>query len=306
MKVSFFETARYQASKPLPSEWPVPSGVYDPDAGARAYRGMIERLEFVEELGFDWVSVSEHHYSPRSLTPSPIVSAAFIAARLKRIKIALLGPTVPQSNPVRVAEELAMLDNLAQGRLVVGLLRGTTNEYLTFGLNPAEARERTTEGMELILRAWTEPQPFGWQGRHYQYRTVSVWPRPLQQPLPPTYSLGTSRESCEFAARHHIGLGVSFAPFPVVAKSTRYYREECSHYSWEPTPEEMLYRANILLAETDEEAQELLEKQRKGPAPFPMRAGVRDALMKLDSRNVAGEPRIPPDGGILQAAFYGG
>ena len=74
-------------------------------------------------------------------------------------------------------------------------MRGTTNEYLTYGLNPAEARERTTEGMELILKAWTEPQPFGWQGRHYQYRTVSVWPRPLQQPLPPTYSLGTSRES---------------------------------------------------------------------------------------------------------------
>ena len=78
MKLSFFETARYQASKPLPSEWPVPSGSYDPEAGARAYRGMIERLEFVEELGFDWVSVSEHHYSPRILTPSPIVSAAFL------------------------------------------------------------------------------------------------------------------------------------------------------------------------------------------------------------------------------------
>ena len=115
MKVSFFETARYQAPQPLPSEWPVPSGAYDPDAGARAYRGMIERLEFVEELGFDWVSVSEHHYSPRILTPSPIVSAAFLAAHLKKIKIALLGPIVPQSNPVRVAEELAMLDTMAPG-----------------------------------------------------------------------------------------------------------------------------------------------------------------------------------------------
>ena len=71
-----------------------------------------------------------------------------------------------------------MLDTMSQGRLVVGLLRGTTNEYLSFDLNPAEARERTDEGMELILKAWTEPQPFGWQGRHYQYRTVSVWPRP--------------------------------------------------------------------------------------------------------------------------------
>src|SRR5215510_9371212 len=141
MKVSFFETARYQAPGPLPSEWPVPSGVYDPEAGARAYRGMIERLQFVEELGFDWVSVSEHHYSPRILTPSPMVSASYIAARLQKIRIALLGPIVPQSNPVRVAEELAMLDTLSQGRLVVGMLRGTTNEYLTYDLNPAEARE---------------------------------------------------------------------------------------------------------------------------------------------------------------------
>jgi alkanesulfonate monooxygenase SsuD/methylene tetrahydromethanopterin reductase-like flavin-dependent oxidoreductase (luciferase family) len=206
---------------------------------------------------------------------------------------------------VQVAEELAMLDNLAQGRLVVGLLRGTPNEYLTFGLNPAEARERTTEGMELFLKAWTEPQPFGWQGRHFQYRTVSVWPRPLQQPLPPIYSLGTSAESCELAARHHIGLGVSFAPFPVVAKSTRHYRQECARWGWEPTPEQMLYRANILLAETDDEAEELLEMQRKGPAPFPMRAGVRDALLKLDSRNVAGEPRTPPVGGVLPTSFYG-
>ena len=75
-----------------------------------------------------------------------------------------------------------MLDTLAPGRIVVGLLRGTTNEYLSYDLNPAEARERTDEGMELILKAWNEPQPFGWQGRHFQYRTVSVWPRPQQPP----------------------------------------------------------------------------------------------------------------------------
>ncbi len=104
MKVSFFETARYAPPEKLPAEWPVPSGAYNPEAGAAAYQGMIERLQYVEELGFDWVSVSEHHYSPRILTPSPIVSASYIAARVQKIKIALLGPIVPQSNPVRVAE----------------------------------------------------------------------------------------------------------------------------------------------------------------------------------------------------------
>jgi alkanesulfonate monooxygenase SsuD/methylene tetrahydromethanopterin reductase-like flavin-dependent oxidoreductase (luciferase family) len=84
-----------------------------------------------------------------------------------------------------------MLDTLTQGRLMVGLLRGTTHEYLVYSVKPKEARDRTTEGMELILKAWTEPHPFSWEGRHFPYRTISVWPRPLQQPYPPTYALGT-------------------------------------------------------------------------------------------------------------------
>jgi alkanesulfonate monooxygenase SsuD/methylene tetrahydromethanopterin reductase-like flavin-dependent oxidoreductase (luciferase family) len=304
VKVSFFETVRYVPPRPLPSEWPVPSGAYDHDAGAAAYRGMIERLEYVEALGFDWISVSEHHYSPRILTPSPIVSAAFIAAHLKRITIALLGPIVPHSNPVRVAEELAMLDTMAQGRLVVGLLRGTSNEALTYDLNPAEARERTDEGMELILRAWTEPQPFGWQGRHFQYRTISIWPRPLQQPHPPTFALGTSRESLEFAARHHLGCGVSYGPFEVMGRATQHYREACARHGWRPSPEQILYRANMLVAETDEEAHALLRAQ-SNQAPFTMRPGVRDAMMTLDSRNIAGQARSPVVSGALPTTFIG-
>src|SRR5437867_7069673 len=305
MKVSFFETARYCSPRALPSEWPVPSGAYDRDAGDRAYRGMIERLEYVEELGFDWISVSEHHYSPRILTPAPIVSASYIAAWLRKITIALLGPIVPQSNPVRVAEELAMLDNLAQGRLVVGLLRGTTNESLTYDLTRQEARERTDEGMELILRAWREPQPFGWQGRHFQYRTVSIWPRPLQQPHPPTSALGTSREACEFAARHHLGCGVSYGPFDVMAKATRYYREQCARHGWTPAPEQIVYRANMLVADTDEDAHALLATQQKG-APFAMRAALREAFMTADARNIAGEVRAPNvGGGALPTTFIG-
>ncbi len=304
MKVSFFETVRYAAPSALPSDWPLAPGVYDRDAGAGAYRAMVDRLRVIEQIGFDWVSVSEHHYSPRILTPSPIVSAAFLAAHMKTITIALLGPIVPHSNPVRVAEELAMLDTMTQGRLVVGLLRGTTNEALTYDLNPAEARERTDEGMELILKAWTEPQPFGWQGRHYQFRTVSIWPRPYQDPHPRTYSLGTSRESCEFAARHRLGCGVSYGPFEVMAKATRYYREQCARHGWEPTPEHVIYRANMLVADTDADAHALLEAQPKTP-PFMIRPGVRDAFMALEARNIAGEARPPAVNGVLPTTFIG-
>jgi alkanesulfonate monooxygenase SsuD/methylene tetrahydromethanopterin reductase-like flavin-dependent oxidoreductase (luciferase family) len=109
-------------------------------------------------------------------------------------------------------------------------LRGTTNEYLSYDLNPAEARERTDEGMELILKAWTEPQPSGWQGRYLQYRTISLWPRLQRRPHPPTYALGTSAEASEFAARHHLGLGVSYGTFELMGKSARHYREQCVRY----------------------------------------------------------------------------
>ena len=92
MKVSYFETARYLAPRKLPAEWPVPPETYDREAGAQAYRGMIERLQYVEALGFDWLSVSEHHYSPQRLTPAPTVAAAHLAAYAHIIKVAVLGP----------------------------------------------------------------------------------------------------------------------------------------------------------------------------------------------------------------------
>jgi alkanesulfonate monooxygenase SsuD/methylene tetrahydromethanopterin reductase-like flavin-dependent oxidoreductase (luciferase family) len=305
MKVSFFETGRYSLPPGMPRGWPVASGAYDPELGAKSYCGMVERARFVERLGFDWISLSEHHYSPRILTPSPPLAAAYLASRVDRIRFALLGPIVPVSNPVRVAEELAMLDTMAPGRFVFGLLRGTTNEYLSYDLNPKEARERTDEGMELILRAWTEPQPFSWQGRYFQYRTVSIWPRPPQQPRPGTYALGVSAEAADFAARHRLGLGVSYGTFALMAKSTGYYRQRCAEYGWEPGPDDIIYRANMILAATDEAAEAALAR-RSAQAPFPIAPALRESLIEQDKRNVGGEKRAANVGGVLPISFCGG
>ena len=305
MNISYFETGRYQAPPSMPGIWPMPSGAYDRDEGARVYQGMVERVSLAEKLGFDWVSLSEHHYSPRILTPSPPVAAAYVAARVPNIKIALLGPIVAHNNPIRLAEELAMVDTMSDGRLVVGLLRGTSNEALTYDLNPQESRERTDEGMELILKAWAEPQPFGWQGRHFRYRMVSVWPRPAQSPRPPTYALGTSREAGAFAARNRIGLGVSYGPFDVMGKATGYYRDECARHGWEPEAEQIIFRANIILAETDEAARRAMEAYPARP-PFSLGDSVADALRELDSRNIAGEARPPSINRALPINFFGG
>src|SRR5207244_2987985 len=135
-------------------------------------------------------------------------------------------------------------------------------------------------------------------------RMASIWPRPGQQPHPPTYALGTSREACEFAARHHLGCGVSYGPFEVMAKATRHYREACARHGWEPTPEQIIYRANMIVADTDEDAHAILRAQ-PNQAPFAMRAGVRDAVATLDARNIAGEKRPTIQAGALPTTFIG-
>src|SRR3981189_1778940 len=115
MQVSYLEAGRSYAPSNLPREWPMPAGAYDREAGLRAFRGMVERSRYFQELGVGRGRGSEHHYSPRILTPSLPIAAAYIASHVHNIKIALLGPIVPQSNPVLLAEEMAMLDRMAEG-----------------------------------------------------------------------------------------------------------------------------------------------------------------------------------------------
>jgi alkanesulfonate monooxygenase SsuD/methylene tetrahydromethanopterin reductase-like flavin-dependent oxidoreductase (luciferase family) len=263
VKASIYSVFSYSSPDPVPAAWPVPPAYYDRRLGLQSLFQTIEQLELADRLGFDWVSFAEHHYSNGSIAPQPALAAAAMVTRIHRAKIAILGHTLPLNNPVRVAEELAMLDNLSEGRLVVGFHRGTPNEYQVYGVNPAETRDRATESMALILRAWSEPQPFGWQGCYFQYRTVSVWPRPLQQPRPSCYVLGTSQESAQFAARNHLGLGFAHDRPDLFGPTVDYYRQQCAIAGWQPTAEEILYRGTIHVAESDEEAEaELLRRRR--------------------------------------------
>src|ERR1051326_3625248 len=198
--------------------WPVPTNTFSVEVAERSMATSLAHFELADQLGFDWVTVAEHHYAPMSLTPNPMVMAGALTQRVKNAKIALLGASIPILNPVRVAEEFAMLDTLTGGRVIAGMLRGTANEYVTYDVNPAESRARFEEAMDLIVHAWTEPQPFGWQGRYYEYRAISIWPRPVQQPHPPIYMSGSSPESGEFAARNQLKLGFAVTTLPLAVK----------------------------------------------------------------------------------------
>ncbi|HEX4098554.1 MAG TPA: LLM class flavin-dependent oxidoreductase [Caulobacteraceae bacterium] len=255
MKAAIFTPCAYHG----PAEgsgWPTSARVYSDEAAAETFQTALAQARLADEVGFDWVTVAEHHFAPFCMTPNPMVLAGALTQAVKRAKIALLGADIPILNPIRVAEEFAMLDAMSGGRVVAGMLRGTPNEYITYNINPAESRGRFEEALQLIKMAWTEPEPFGWQGRYYQYKTISIWPRPVQKPHPPIYMSGSSPESGEFAARNRVGLGFAVTTLPLASKASRHYRDKAAEIGWTPTGDDIIYRVGCHVADTDEQALE--------------------------------------------------
>src|SRR5256714_7994192 len=161
--------------------------------------------------------LNEHHNAPFCMQAKCNVFASILAATTKRVKIVLLGNPLPLAeNPVRLAEELAMIDMVSRGRLVSGFVRGGGQEQLATGVNPAFNRERFEEAHELIVKAWTQPGPFRWEGTHYQHRVVNPWAVPLQKPQPRAWTPGViSNETLIRAAQQrcpYIPLNTSIAP----------------------------------------------------------------------------------------------
>jgi alkanesulfonate monooxygenase SsuD/methylene tetrahydromethanopterin reductase-like flavin-dependent oxidoreductase (luciferase family) len=253
MKAALFSTCKYHGPS-VAGGWPVTGRVYSQDAALESFQSSLEQFRLADELGFDWVSIAEHHFAPFSLTPNPMLMAAAISQVVKRAKIALLGSDIPILNPVRVAEEFAMLDMMTNGRIIAGMLRGTPNEYVTYNINPAESRGRFEEAMALIRKCWTETEPFGWQGRYYEYRSISIWPRIVQKPHPKIYMSGSSPESGEFAARNKVSLGFAVTNVPLAKKAASHYRQQAKLHGWEPEPDDIIYRVGIHVGETDDEA----------------------------------------------------
>jgi alkanesulfonate monooxygenase SsuD/methylene tetrahydromethanopterin reductase-like flavin-dependent oxidoreductase (luciferase family) len=242
------------------SGWPVPPRFFDTDTGQRTYDDFLGWSALADDLGFDWVSVSEHHYAPLIIAPSTGVMAGALSQVVRRARIALLGPLAPVNNPVRTAEEIAMLDHLTHGRLIVLPLRGTINEFSCYApIDPAKTKGMTQEATRLIQKALSEQDPFSGEGEFFQYPRVSVWPRSVQRPFPPMYFSGNSPDSAMFAAANRLGVCFSFHPPETVAATVARYKEAAAQAGWQPTPQHILYRGFIVVAESEAEAARLGE-----------------------------------------------
>ncbi|MGE0260970.1 MAG: LLM class flavin-dependent oxidoreductase, partial [Alphaproteobacteria bacterium] len=183
----------------------------DAATAARTYAEHLEAWEALDGLGYDGVGFNDHHCSPYGLMNSPNLIAAAAAQRTTRLKLLIYGNLLPLHEPLRLAEELAMLDCLSNGRLISGFARGIPREYQVHNVKLSESRARFEEAYDIITRAWSE-EVFSYEGRFWSYRDVALWPRPVQQPRPPIWvPVIGSKESIEFAAHHDLpitpGLG---------------------------------------------------------------------------------------------------
>jgi alkanesulfonate monooxygenase SsuD/methylene tetrahydromethanopterin reductase-like flavin-dependent oxidoreductase (luciferase family) len=170
----------------------IDSRLFDPVRGHALYNEFMDELEFAAEAGFHAVCVNEHHSNGYGLMPSPNLIAGSLARRTRDAAICVLGNSIALYDPpTRVAEEFAMLDCISGGRLIAGFPVGSAMDTcFAFGRNPSQLRERYHEAHDLIVRAWTTPETFAFNGRYHKQRYVNVWPRPLQKPHPPIWIPG--------------------------------------------------------------------------------------------------------------------
>jgi alkanesulfonate monooxygenase SsuD/methylene tetrahydromethanopterin reductase-like flavin-dependent oxidoreductase (luciferase family) len=229
---------------------------FDPVAGSRLYNNYIEQYMLAEEVGVDGIMLNEHHNAPFCMQAKANVFAAILAAMTKRVKIVMLGNPLPLAeNPIRLAEELAMIDMISKGRLVSGFVRGGGQEQLAAGVNPAYNRERFEEAHELIVRAWTEVGPFRFEGTHYQHRVVNPWAVPLQKPHPRIWIPGViSVETILWAAEHGYPYIALNTPIDRTNKIWEIYDTAAAEAGFTPGPDYHGLLKQIHVAETEEKA----------------------------------------------------
>jgi alkanesulfonate monooxygenase SsuD/methylene tetrahydromethanopterin reductase-like flavin-dependent oxidoreductase (luciferase family) len=259
MKFSYFHLMPWTELDEAPEQWPASNQSFDPGRGKELYDSYIDTMAFAEECGFDWVGCNEHHFSPYGLMANCNMIGSVLTQRTKTIRLAMLGNLIPLLNPIRVAEEYAMIDVMSGGRLVAGLIRGVPHEYIAYNVVPGESRERLREATALIIKCWTEPEPFGWEGEFYQFPSVSIWPKPMQRPHPQILMSASNEESAEFAGQHRAMIGMTLiADLKIAQRCINVYRDSARAHGKEPTPEDILIGQNTCIAETDEEAKEHL------------------------------------------------
>jgi alkanesulfonate monooxygenase SsuD/methylene tetrahydromethanopterin reductase-like flavin-dependent oxidoreductase (luciferase family) len=221
------------------------------------YENRLKLIEFYDQAGFRTYHMSEHHSTPLNLTPSPSVFLAAASQRTKRLRLGPLVYVLPAHHPLRLAEEICMLDHLSQGRLDVGVGRGASpHELVHFGIDPEQAPAMYVEAYTIIKQALTQPV-VNFKGKYYDFENVPIEMKPAQLPHPPFWYAVPVPEGAVWPAQNRINV-VCGGPVTKVREITDRYRAEWMAAGNSPDDIPLLgINRFVVAADTDGEAIEL-------------------------------------------------
>lgn len=283
MKVNLFLQAPYRY---LPDDFEqhhesvcsIPYSLVTGEGMYSSIRDFMDELMLGARSGFDGVAVTEHGQSSYDMVPNPDLIASSLAYMTESegldVAIYPMGRSLGKARePLRAAEEYAMIDVMSGGRLVAGLTVGLSYDAnINNGVPPIEVRPRFDENLELVLRAWRDQDPFAWNGRYSQYPMVNMWPRPLQQNLPVWVTgIGNPRTMRMCFDR---GFGFNYLSwFGAKLTGRRIFdrmREQADEAGVDRNPYRIGFLQTVAVAETDARA----EKEYGPHAEYAFRKGL--------------------------------
>ena len=217
----------------------------------------IAQCKLADELGFDSAWLAELHFNPRfSVLSAPLMIASAVAQATKRIRIGNAISLLPLHQPVRLAEEVATLDVLSNGRAIFGVGRGSMpTHFAGYGIDQEEGRDRFIEGLELVLGSWAQDD-FAYKGKFYQSYGYSITPKPIQEPHPPVYVAANSPDT--FGIVGQLGHSILVAPTIVTTQGAltglASYRAELAENGHDESKLRVNVNVPMQVAATEEEA----------------------------------------------------
>lgn len=207
------------------------------------YTQFLEDMEFCDDAGFTTVLISEHHFMPDAWCPSPLIACAAVAGRTREIRVGSAIVILPLHNPLRVAEDVAVLDVASNGRAVLGVGQGyRPGEFEAFGVRFEERTSRFVESLDLLPRFWTE-EHVTHDGKHFAFHDLNVTPKPVQQPHPPIWVGADTEPAIRRIGRR--GLTYYFgnmAPLPLLERRKATYDQGLADGGHAPPPDRPLMR----------------------------------------------------------------
>jgi len=265
--------------------------VLEETTSRKAYSEHLSDAVLADELGLDYYFVAERHFMPVYRSPSPSVWLGAVAARTKRIRIGALAYTLPMHSPVRLAEEVSMLDHLSGGRMEVGVGLGhRPEELLSIGVDPEFRRPLLLEGVVVMQRAW-RGMPFDHPGQVYEYQNLYV-EAPIQRPSPPMWFAGNDPEALTWASRNGISGAIGFQPNDrLIVPATAFRTAEKFESAVIPERgQHLALMRHLYVAESDERAMEEMTRdimemgERFAASPRGINASPPNKMSRDDAR----------------------